>query len=180
MFYSIQKLVGFAFVIIGIISLLAVSPWIGGILLFGGFVLISLGELILLLKGMHDRQLGLPPSKEQLHRIIQATPKLEVFSGSLTISPVNGTEYPVIELDGEKYVRGRAFVRYMSQTGNRYSFEFPNTDKLELRCAVNYSPGVSIFGYQEQVFVKLSVLPIAYRFEAEKLIVEALETALQQ
>ncbi|GGG76808.1 hypothetical protein [Paenibacillus radicis (ex Gao et al. 2016)] len=133
-----------------------------------------------MLKAMYDRQLGLPPSKEQLQRIIHATPQLAVTSSSLTISPVDGSEYPVIELDGEKYVRGRAFVRYMSQFGNRYSFEFPNTDKLELRCSVDYSKGVPLFGYEEQVFIKLSVLPITYRFEAERLIVEALEPAPQQ
>lgn len=167
--FTLQRIVGYGLILFGIImSFTGVGINIGVTLMFAGFVLVSLAEMVRIMRGTYLTTLGLPPTKEQLHTIISHSPKWLVSSNSLTIYPNNDTEYPVIHLHGEQYIRSRVFRPYMEQTEMEYRFSFPGREPIIMNCTTNYSPGVDLFEFNDQVFVKLSELPLIHRIEGDR------------
>jgi len=161
LFFIIQRICGVLLLIFGVVLLFMGNGGIpvGGALLFGGFVLISLAELVDLQRGIYRTAMGLPYSQEQINLLIRSSKRL-VSSESLSIYPNNETEYPIIQLNGQSYIRARALVNYMEQSELTYTFQFPNADPVVMRCAARYAAGVNLFGFHDQVFVNLAELPV--------------------
>lgn len=176
MLFTIQRLFGYGLLLFGFMSLIfgdfPVKAFGTG-LIVAGFVLISLAELVEIQKGNYHRTLGLPYTKADLNIIISRSEKKIVKSETLKIHPLDETEYPLIRLNGEQYLRAKAFINYMKQNEMEYTFEFPNKTPIILDCTYSYFPGVKLFGFQDQVFVMLSELPLTTRVEGELLLVEA-------
>ncbi|MFX3635099.1 MAG: hypothetical protein ACE3L7_19175 [Candidatus Pristimantibacillus sp.] len=167
--FTIQRILGYGLLFFGLLMTLMTGEFsVGPLIIFAGFILVSLSEIIRLMQGTYQITLGLPPTSEQLHFIIQHSPKWLVSSQSLAIYPLNETEYPIIRLHGESYIRARAFLKYMEQKEMEYRFHFPDLAPIVMNCTSFYSPGVDLFEFNDQVFVKLSELPLIQRLEGER------------
>lgn len=168
-----QRILGYAALLLGLLIVLSGQVIEAAMFAAAGFVLISLAELVRLQQGMYHLALGLPLKHEQIHHILRRTPPVKVTSTSLSIHPFNETEYPLLELHGEYYLRAKAFIPYMEQSETEYRFAFPETALVLLICEPRYRKGSRLFQYNDQVFVKLSALPLSVEKEGDRLHVEA-------
>ncbi|GMK46671.1 hypothetical protein PghCCS26_38000 [Paenibacillus glycanilyticus] len=167
-----QRILGYAALLMGLYMALFGALIEGAAFAAAGFVLVSLAELVRLQQGMYHLALGLPLKNEQIHKILRRTPPVKVTSTTLSIHPFNETEYPLLELQGESYLRVKAFIPYIEQSETEYRFTFPESALVLLICDPRYSQGSRLFQYNDQVFVKLSALPLSVQKEGDRLRVE--------
>ncbi|MCM3628843.1 hypothetical protein M3194_15980 [Paenibacillus glycanilyticus] len=167
-----QRVLGYAAILFGVFMIFSSAFVQGAVFAAAGFVLISLAELVRLQQGTYHLALGLPLKNEQINDIMRRTPPSKVTSSSLNIHPFDGAEYPLIRLHGESYIRAKVFVPYIVQTEMEYRFAFPNAEPVLLICEPRYSLDSRLFQYNEQVYVKLSELPLKYQTEGDRLRME--------
>jgi hypothetical protein len=142
--------------------------------ILGGFLLMSLSKIIENNEGIHHKLLGLPLTKNQLRTIIDNSHKYRIESDLFEVYP---GPYPLICLDDEYYIRAKLFYKYLSQSGNEYTFELPNVEPIIMYCAPFYHKGVDLFDYGDWVFVKISKLDLSLKFHPDtKIILERLPT----
>jgi hypothetical protein len=163
-----QRLLGFAAILFGLIIMFS-NILTGLIVAAAGSVLVSLAELVRMQQGTYHLALGLPYKNEQINEMIKLSQPVKVFSSGLTIHPFDGTEYPLLLLHGEYYLRAKAFVPYIEQQEMEYKFVFPDTEPVLLLCEPRCRQGSSLFQFNDQVFVRLSALPLAIQLEGDKL-----------
>jgi hypothetical protein len=173
-----QRLLGFAAILFGVIILFS-NILAGLIVAVAGSVLVSLAELVRMQQGTYHLALGLPYKNEQINEMIKLSQPMKVFSSGLTIHPHDDTAYPMLRLHGEYYLRAKAFVPYIEQQEMEYKFVFPDTEPVLLLCELRCRQGSNLFQFNEQVFVKLSALPLAIQMEGDKLRIEV-KTSLAQ
>ncbi|TCN00677.1 hypothetical protein EV294_101125 [Paenibacillus sp. BK033] len=167
-----QRILGYAALLFGLLVSFSGQIAEAGMFAVAGFVLVSLAELVRLQQGMYHLALGLPLRNEQIHKILRRTSPVKVTSTTLSIHPFNETEYPLLELQGEAYLRVKAFISYIEQSETEYRFTFPDSAPVLLICDPRYSQGSRLFQYNDQVFVKLSALPLSIEKEGDRLRVE--------
>ncbi|SFE43165.1 hypothetical protein SAMN05216378_3091 [Paenibacillus catalpae] len=169
--FTAQRLLGFAALLFGVFMMFVTLP-LGLIFAGAGFVLISLAELVRMQQGTYHLALGLPYKNEQINEIIKRSTPVKVFSTGLSIHPFDGTAYPLLQLHGESYLRAKAFIPYIEQSEMEYRFSFPDVDPVLLLCEPRCGQGSSLFQFNEQVFVKLSALPLTIKREGDRLRIE--------
>ncbi|UVI28264.1 hypothetical protein [Paenibacillus spongiae] len=137
-----------------------------------GLVLISLSKLLNYNREIHNKLLGLPLTKNQIFQIKKRSPLFRIESPWIDIYPQQGIAYPLLFLDDERYLRARVFYRYLSQDENLYTLELPGHEPVVLSCSKFYYKGVELFEDEEQVFVKISVLPVKLTFNNDRIIID--------
>lgn len=158
-----QYICGLLILILGtIVGLLLGNVMLAVICVVGGFVLISLSELVRLVQEMNHKMLGVPLTKDQITTIIQHSRHYYVYSQDLDVHPDPGTAYTFIVLDGEHYIRARVFLPYIRQQEFEYTFTLPDRDPVVMHCSNDYYKGVDLFGSYDQVIVKLSALGLKW------------------
>ncbi|MFF2481850.1 hypothetical protein [Paenibacillus sp. NPDC058071] len=164
MIFTIQRLFGFLLLLAGVVFLFA-HLGIGAGLLVAGFLMISLAEIVEVLRSMHRRQLGTVYTEDQFSIVVSSSPKPRVFSQDLQINPIDGERYPLLTLDGELYLRAKPLLNYMEQEDKIYRFSFPEVEPVALICESFYTRDCRLFGFHDQVFVKLNALPLAWEWK---------------
>ncbi len=151
----IYVIIGVIVIVIGLSSELPLG-WVAG--LSGGVIIIILQRILVIIRGIHHKLLGLPLTQSQVETLIKHTRKYPMMSSQFEVHPWEKTVYPHVQLDGYTYVRALAFYKYLSQTGTRYRFELPNREPIELECADAYYPQVSLFEHGDMAFVRVDSL----------------------
>ncbi|WP_339279811.1 hypothetical protein NYE40_08995 [Paenibacillus sp. FSL W8-1187] len=133
--------------------------------LFGGLLLMALSRIIDLLEELLRNASDAPYSREQLAKIMQRSRAFRLESELFEVHPnaSGGNEYPLYYLNGEPYVRARAFLPYIKQVDTRYTFELPGREPVTLDRSSAYLQEVPLFEYQEQVVVRLKSLGLRTR-----------------
>lgn len=137
-----------------------------------GFVLLSMSKLVNYNREIHHKLLGLPLTKNQIDQIKKHSPLFRIASPWITIYPQQDIQYPLLILDDERYIRARVFYRYLSQEENRYTFDLPGHEPVVLGCSKVYYKGVELFEDEDQVFVKISRLPVKLTIINDRIVIE--------
>jgi len=137
-----------------------------------GFLLMSLSKLIDISKDNNHRLLGLPLTKSQINQIKGRSPHYLIESPIFDIYPQKNPIYPLIMLDNERYIRAKVFYNYLSQEEDCYKFELPDHESIAINCSSFYYSGVDLFEHEDQVFVKLSKLPVKLTIHSSRVIME--------
>ncbi|GLX67656.1 hypothetical protein [Paenibacillus glycanilyticus] len=174
-----QRIAGFAAVVFGLIMMILGLFWQGAIVAFAGFVLASLAELVLVQQSKYHLALGLPYKDEQINLMLKRSTPVKVSSGGLSIHPLDGTAYPLLQLHGDYYLRAKAFIAYIEQNETEYRFAFPDVEPVLLASEPRCRQGSSLFQFNDQVFVKLSALPLAIQLEGDRLRIEVQSRSAQ-
>ncbi|QHW33051.1 hypothetical protein GZH47_21105 [Paenibacillus rhizovicinus] len=142
----------------------------------GGFILLGIARLIELLEGISLHLLKVPVTFNQLRNIIMNSTTYRIESASFDIHPNAKGEpmYPLVILDNAYYLRARVFYAYLSQSEDKYTFALPEQDPVVIHTADSYYKGVSLFNYQDHVYVKLNAIRLIPNIEGNKLVLEYL------
>ncbi|MBW5446221.1 hypothetical protein GE107_09135 [Cohnella sp. CFH 77786] len=138
----------------------------------GGFMLLGMSKIIELMEQINERMLHVPYTRDHLRSILQASPDYVIEGGDFEIYPEPQSTYTLLNLDGETYIRARAFRKYMSQRDEEYTFSFPDRQPVVLNRASRYHPGAELFAYEDQVYVMLGAIGLRYRISGHRLILE--------
>lgn len=170
------SVVGYVFMVLSVFAWLSYNNlFLASLGVFAGLLLLAVSKVVDYVHDLHTQSLGIPWSDSQLRKIKLKSRKLKVASSSLKIHAEVDAEYPILHLDGERYVRIKAFLNYLSQEERSYKLELPERDPIVLSCAIDYYPGVEMFELDDQVYIRLSCLTqagLAVRFTGEALLVD--------
>lgn len=176
MMMGIMSMIGYVIITLSVIVGLSTNNLFLTFLgVFAGLVLIAISKIVDYLHDLHTQALGLPWSDAQLRRIKTRSRQMKVISSSLQIHAEVDTEYPVLRLDGEHYVRVKALYDYLTQDGRTYTLRLPGREPILLSCAIDYFPRVEMFELDEQVYIRLSCLSqagLTVKVTGEGLVIE--------
>lgn len=137
-----------------------------------GLILMSLSKLFDINRDKYHLLLGIPLTKSQINLIKNRSPHYRVESRVFKIYPQQDPIYPIIMLDHERYMRAKVFYNYLSQEEYCYKFELPGHEPIALNCSTSYYSGVDLFEHEDQVFVKISSLPVKLTVHNRRIIME--------
>ncbi|MCQ6560757.1 hypothetical protein [Paenibacillus mendelii] len=170
---TVQRILGLCILLAGsLIGLASGNYYVLVMAITCGFVLMSLSKLIDMNRDNNHRLLGMPLTTSQINQIKSRSPHYQIESPIFDIYPQQNPVYPFMMLDNERYIRAKVFYNYLSQEGYCYTFELPGHESIALHCSTFYYSGVELFEHEDQVFVKISSLPVKLTILNRKIIME--------
>ncbi|SFB43621.1 hypothetical protein SAMN05216312_10862 [Cohnella sp. OV330] len=143
--------------------------------IFGGPVLLGLSHLIGIAENVQARMLDLPPTLATVRSVIKGAPEYVVESPDLDIYPSADTKYEWIDLNGDVYMRSRAFRKYIENVENRFAFTLPGRETVVLHNAGTYSNGEALFSLDGYSYVMLSAIGLAAVREHGRIVLQKLQ-----
>ncbi|MDI4646107.1 hypothetical protein [Cohnella hashimotonis] len=143
--------------------------------LFGGPVLLGLSHLIGIAENVQARLLDLPPTLATVRSRIRNAPEYAVDGGGIEIYPSAEAKYEWIDLNGDIYIRSRAFRKYLEHVDNRYAFALPGSRTVVLHRAEYYSGGAALFSLDGHSYVLLRAIGLAASLEEDRIALRSLQ-----
>ncbi|MFD2333309.1 hypothetical protein ACFSR7_28965 [Cohnella sp. GCM10020058] len=142
--------------------------------LFGGPALLGLSHLIGIAENVQARLLDLPPTLATVRSLIKRAPEYAVEGAGIDIYPSAGAKYEWIELNGDIYMRSRAFRKYVEHVDDRYAFTLPGSKSVILRSAGSYSGGAAMFSLDGHAYVMLSAIGLTAVLQNDRIVLGTL------
>ncbi|RED66146.1 hypothetical protein [Cohnella lupini] len=147
-------------------------------LLLAGFVagplLLGIAKIIQILEGLDHKLLRIPYSLDQVWKVIKSSTIYEMESKDFEVHPnVKGnTQFPLVLLDDEYYLKARVFKKYFKEEENEYLFELPKQEPITLQKSYSYYPGVELFDFRDHLYVLLKKINVYPNIEGNKVTLE--------
>jgi hypothetical protein len=158
------KLVGWIVIFLGIISgviiisediIMGISLTFGSVL--SGVLYLAIGIVIDSLNNIEAKLFG---NYKMYNDLFDDEIEYKFHSELFNVNESERDTYPLIELNGNQYTRAKVFKNYVSYTGDRFTFEFPNMEPISMRKEKSYSSEAGLFENNGVLYVKLSNLSI--------------------
>jgi hypothetical protein len=125
--------------------------------LVGGLLLIGFAELIDTVKRIEWKVSGGSLSENDVYKIINEAVDYKVNSQSIELSEPN--ESPLLEIDGEHYIRVIVLKKYIKKEDRKLTFQLPDKEPRTFSLQ-QYQKGTALFENHGAIFVNLSALDI--------------------
>lgn len=139
---------------------------------FGGLLLMGLSKLIAIVEQIYLKVLQVPYTYNQVSTIVKNANRYYVESSVFDVYPEEQAQYPLINLDGDYYIRARAFMKYLRQNESEYTFALPDQAPITLNRLDYYEKGVELFAFEDQVIVLLKRIQLKPVTEGDTLRLE--------